>query len=376
MPHEIAAEEIETMAQQMKTFPVRFGELGLATGSNPIIGSDQRKLLASSEADFRLRENSPAVDGGATYFIPFSLYGTVGEWHFTENRARPTQVVDYHWYMSEAHFFRMLYEQIPSFDLNLNRATLEDYTASPSEDWCNGAVRFDGTRYGAYPDALLRQDLRIKFRGNKTPPVPKEPWTVVQEEGIQYAIYPAAARKTLRIGTENLLLEAILKVEKDHTGGAILGKHDGQSGYRLAVDDQGRAVFQIASRGEETDLATRDPINDGAWHHVLAEMDRATGRMTVYLDGKQSAERKSPLVADASLENRSDFLVGSRDGTRDFFVGILDFARVCRGTLADAQTSIEELYEWQTNGPFKYDFCGNAPIGGRDAGAIELIKNK
>jgi hypothetical protein len=315
-----------------------------------------------------------AIDRGASYFIPFSLYGTVGEWHFTENRAQPTQVVDYHWYMSEAHFYRMLYEQIPSFDLNLNRATLEDYNASSSENWCKGAVRFDGTRYGMYPDALLRQDLRIKFRGKKAPPVPKEPWTLVEEEGVQYAIYPAARRKTLRIGTENLLLEAILKTDKGHVGGHILGKHDGESGYSLAIDDKGRVVFQVASRGEKTDLATREAINDGAWHHVLAEMDRATGRMTVYLDGRQSAERTSSLAPDASLDSHADFFVGSRDGKRDFFVGALDFARVCRGTLADAQTTIEELYAWQTNGPFKYDFCGKAAQGRRDAVAIEHVR--
>jgi hypothetical protein len=29
-----------------------------------------------------------------------------------------------------------------------------------------------------------------------------------------------------------------------------------------------------------------------------------------------------------------------------------------------------------TNGPFKYDFCGNALQGRRDAGAIELMKSK
>jgi hypothetical protein len=154
------------------------------------------------------------------------------------------------------------------------------------------------------------------------------------------------------------------------------GKHDGESGYGLAIDAKGRAVFQIASRGEENGLATREAIHDGAWHHVLAEIDRASGRMTVYLDGKPSAPRKSSLAPDASLDNRSDSLVGTRDGKRDFFLGTLDFVRVCRGTLAQAQTTIEELYAWQTGGPFRYDFCSNAPQGRRDAGAIELIESE
>lgn len=50
--------------------------------------------------------------------------------------------------------------------------------------------------------------------------------------------------------------------------------------------------------------------------------------------------------------------------------------RVCQGTLADVQTTIDELYQWQTDGPFKYDFTGNPPNGRRDAGAIELIKSE
>jgi hypothetical protein len=49
----------------------------------------------------------------------------------------------------------------------------------------------------------------------------------------------------------------------------------------------------------------------------------------------------------------------------------VDFLRIARGTLADAQTSIEELYEWELNGPFLKDFTGKAPADGkRDAGAI------
>jgi hypothetical protein len=42
--------------------------------------------------------------------------------------------------------------------------------------------------------------------------------------------------------------------------------------------------------------------------------------------------------------------------------------------LADAETTIGELYEWQTNGPVKYDFAGNAPVGRRDAGALERVE--
>ena len=37
------------------------------------------------------------------------------------------------------------------------------------------------------------------------------------------------------------------------------------------------------------------------------------------------------------------------------------------------KTTIEELYAWEFNGPFLRDFCGNQPVGKRDAGAIEYV---
>jgi hypothetical protein len=111
-------------------------------------------------------------------------------------------------------------------------------------------------------------------------------------------------------------------------------------------------------------------INDGAWHHIIAEADRAAKRVTIYIDGKKAAEGALALEPTASLANTADFLVG-KGPAGDFFAGTIDFLRVCRGTLADAKTTIEELYAWEFDGPFLKDFCGNAPTGARDAGALE-----
>jgi hypothetical protein len=49
----------------------------------------------------------------------------------------------------------------------------------------------------------------------------------------------------------------------------------------------------------------------------------------------------------------------------------VNFLRIARGTLADAKTTIEELYAWEFDGPFLYDFTGRKrPAGGGEAGAI------
>ena len=45
--------------------------------------------------------------------------------------------------------------------------------------------------------------------------------------------------------------------------------------------------------------------------------------------------------------------------------------RIAHGTLADADTPIEELYAWEFDGPFLRDFAGSKPTGPcRAAGAI------
>jgi concanavalin A-like lectin/glucanase superfamily protein len=56
----------------------------------------------------------------------------------------------------------------------------------------------------------------------------------------------------------------------------------------------------------------------------------------------------------------------------EYFHGSIDYLRLSKGTLEDAETTIEELYEWQFDGPFLRDFFGNKPTGARrDVGAVE-----
>lgn len=50
-----------------------------------------------------------------------------------------------------------------------------------------------------------------------------------------------------------------------------------------------------------------------------------------------------------------------------------DFARIALGTLADAKTTLEELYAWQFDGPFLKDWTGHERQPGQTAaGAIDL----
>jgi len=139
------------------------------------------------------------------------------------------------------------------------------------------------------------------------------------------------------------------------------------------VDDMGNIGFSILNNGAGAySLAGSVAVNDGIWHHVLTEVNRLTLSANIYIDGVLANGTTSGVmpVANVSLTNAADLLVG-KNLVGNYFAGTMDFMRISKGTLADAKTSIDELYKWEFNGPFLRDFAGNLPIGKRDAGAIE-----
>jgi len=235
----------------------------------------------------------------------------------------------------------------------------------------------DATRYKkevAKYEKLLEEGDKgtIKKLQEKTIPGLKKNIAKMEARGLpEEFIYPGEKRQTVNIDTGNMLIEAYLRVESGATDGVVAGKM-AKSGYELAVGKDGKPVFAIAAAGQKASVAGSDVINDGKWHHVLAEIDRTGGVMRMFVDGKLNGQNKTDIAADASLANTSDFLVGKAVDGR-YFSGDMDFLRVCRGTLADAATSIDELYSWQfVDGPFLKDFAGRERNWDKGApGAIE-----
>jgi hypothetical protein len=182
----------------------------------------------------------------------------------------------------------------------------------------------------------------------------------------QKRAFTGAELKSPDIRTSNLLLEAYFRTQPGRAGGTLVGKMGDAAGYELALGPDGGPVFTLRSGGQASALACPVAVNDGQWHHVIAEADRAARRLTIYVDGKPAAAGVCALTADASLANTADFTAGKG------LAVTLDFLRIAQGTLADARTSIGELYAWQFDGPFLKDFAGSAPAGARrDAGAME-----
>ncbi|MFO7956835.1 MAG: LamG-like jellyroll fold domain-containing protein [Candidatus Brocadiia bacterium] len=327
------------------------GDVGKAVEDSPVRDAEAH--------DFRLTADSPAIDYGVKTFVPWSLYGVVGEWQFRRNNVDPTRIIDDHWYLRPYYTRRESYYMMPRYPLTAVGVDADDYGLGPLEDWVDGALTLNGRdQYARCPAEDLSGDHTMEIRRRRR----TRTLTVPEEE-----------RRTLDMDTNNFLIEAYLKTAEGHSGGLIAGKAD-EAGYILEVDDEGRVRLRLREGGRDAARrAGRTRINDGRWHHVIAEADRsAPDGIRIYVDGRLDSGRFVGAMPAGNLSSKADFLVGGGPG-QTHLAGTLEFLRVARGTLEDAHTTIDELYEWEFNGPQFRDFAGN-PVNGerRDAGAFEF----
>lgn len=322
------------------------------TLDEPAYFTDDMPVINPEKYDFRPTPTSAAIDRGVRVFVPWALYGNVGEWFFRHHPRDPNTVLSYDLFPQESYDGTgsiQIGSDIPGNELVGEGFTSGDYRPGALEDWNNGAIHFDGKKFMRIPNERLVQDIK----------------RMKKDEEV---VFPGKDRRTVRMADNNFLIETVLRTEPGQGGGTIAGKTDDDAGYSLGLNEQGRPVLSLISGGATYSVTGKSPVNDGKWHHLLAEVDRAAGKVTLYLNGVNDTGETSGTVpaAMASLDNESDFEVGRG------YDGALDYLRVTRGTLADAKTDIAELMAWQFNGPQFRDFTGREPTGGvRDAGALE-----
>jgi len=313
--------------------------------------------------DFRLRADSAAIDGGAKVFVPWSLYAVVGEWGFYENRAEPALILGENLNMNEEWVSRSMFQDIPRNDLTGHGIDGSNFTPGTLENWVDGALQLNGVdEYCSLADSELRADYTWHDRTHGTT-----------------GTFPGEKRVTVDMDTNRFLIEVVLRAVPGATGGIVSKR--AERGYELRLADDGHAVMSLDFGASDCSRTSATPIADGQWHHLIAEVDRRRPEgINVYVDGAVSnGEWTGAMVADTSLSNGADFVVGRTQPQaggepEEFFAGQLDFLRVSRGTLADAETTIDELYRWEFDGPALRDFLGNSPHGaGRDAGAVEWV---
>ncbi len=325
-------------------------DLGIEAGESP--------LKDPANHNFALAENSAAKDQGVKVFVPWGLYATVGEWHFYPAGNDPTHILDEHWYMTPYYVNRNDYYTIPMFHLKGMNISKGDYVQGPLEDWTRGALQFNGRdQYAVCADSALDRSFAYSARLQ---------WNRAGEEFAGHA--KGKDFKSPEVYDSNFLIEIYFKTEKGFTKGVLAEKMK-DSGYALEINRRGRIEFTLKGGDRQVHVASKTRVNDGEWHHVVAEVDRTSNQLAIYIDGRRDSDAVG-VLGDASLENAGDLYVGGTPSGR-FLKGTLDFLRIGLGTLADAKTDIKELYAWQFDGPFLRDFAGRKPQGRRDAGALE-----
>jgi hypothetical protein len=295
-------------------------------------------------------------------FVPWALSGVVAEWNFYHTGGDPTRIIDEHWYMTDYFVSRDTYHERPMYPLSGVNVSADDYIGGPLENWIPGALKFTPSKkqYAMLSHADMMKPF--SFRDLKKS----------RHEGArpELCTIEGEALKNPQVYTSNFLVEVYFRTSAGHTGGVLLEKVKG-NGYSLTIGPAGKLSFGVKGNAASATVESKARVNDGQWHHAIAESDRDAKTLTVYVDGRKDNSSRG-VDRSVSLANEGDVFVG---GTRDgrFFDGAIDFLRIVQGTLADADTTIEELYAWEFDGPFLRDFTGRKLANGRrTAGAIEL----
>jgi len=318
-------------------------------------------LRDPARGDFRLTKEAAGIHKGVKVFVPWALSGVVGEWNFYPAGNDPTHLIDEHWYMTDHHVSREEYYKRPMYPLKGVNVTREDYVPGPLEDWITGALRFAPAKkqYAMISHAEMMKPFVFRdLKKSRHEGAKPEACTVEGE-----------ALKNPQIYTSNLLIEVYFKTVDGHTGGVLMEKMKG-NGYSLTVGAAGKLSFHVKGTGAAATAESKMKVNDGQWHHAIVEADRRARSLTVYVDGKKDGLAEG-VDASVSLANEGDVYVGGTPEGR-YLDGVLDFLRIAQGTLSDADTTIEELYAWEFDGPQMRDFTDRKPTGARNAGAIAV----
>lgn len=328
-------------------------ELGQTSKTSP--------LRNPSRGDFRPVQGAAGIGKGVKVFVPWALSGVVGEWNFYPAGNDPACLIDEHWYLTDYHVSREGYHLRPMYPLRGVNVTREDYVPGALEDWIPGALSFSPAKkqYALISHVEMMKPFsfqeRKKSRHENARPEP--------------CLIEGEALKNPQIYTSNLLIEAYFKTAPGHTGSVLMEKMKGH-GYSLTIGTAGKLSFQVKGPGASAAAESQVKVNDGRWHHAVVEADRRARTLTVYVDGKKDRSAAG-VDASVSLANDGDVYVGGTPEGR-YLDGAVDFLRIAQGTLADADTTIEELYAWEFDGPQMRDFTDRKPTGARNAGAIEF----
>ncbi len=323
----------DDFVNKLNSFTPDLGQVGYETS--------KRVFEKASAGDFRPTASSELIDRGVKFFAPFPLSSVVGEWNFCKHQADSSLIKGENFYFTSEFVNRETYNNFLKNHMKAFGLTATSFVKGNLEDFTEGALVFDGQQTFC---------------------------------SLNNATTSKTICNNLDMTTNSFILETYFKTVEGLKNGCLISKSGTSgNGYQLDLDGSGNVRFSILNNGAAAfSQSGSTAINDAKWHHILVEVNRATSVVNIYQDGilSKGATTGTIPASGVSLSNPADLLVGkNKDG--NFFAGTLDFLRISKGTLAYAKTTMDELYKWEFNGPFLHDFAGNAPIGKRDAGALE-----
>jgi hypothetical protein len=282
------------------------------------------------------------------FFVPYPLYKVVGEWNFYKNRKDPSFIFGENFYYSDEYMDRDMYHFVPWNNLKGINVSEGNYKTGLLENWIEGALEFDGEKiYCVLPDSEIKKDYSFIYNGI---------FKFGEIKKGDMVIYKGEKRQTVDMDRNNFIIEMVLKVNK--SSGGLVEKMKDEKGYSLYIKD-GKINLKLSwDEDNYYRCYTEEKIEDGNWHHLIAEVDRVNKKVKIYLDGKETGLKEEGELLDESLSNNGDFIVG-KCKEAGYFKGMVDFLRISRGSLKDAETTIDELYKWEFDGPFLRDFLGN-----------------
>ena len=273
-----------------------------------------------------VREDSPRST--QRVFVPWALSRVVGEWHFLESPI-PEVVVDESINMNHMWLKRSMFQDIPRHNLHCDGISSAHYQSGPLESWTKGTLRLDGSHHCHITHRNM--GMPVNWRDSRS------------KQTGQFRAYD---RDTLDIDKESFLIEAVLRVDSNTGSSGILGKYN-NAGYELHLDERGTPLISLGNGSTKRNFSAASSIADGQWHHLMVEVNRdSSPTITFFLDGKQNIVHEyTKLTNNDSLSNNGDFKIGRTSS--GYLRGDIDFVRLSKGTLADAETNIKELYHWQ-----------------------------
>ncbi len=123
------------------------------------------------------------------------------------------------------------------------------------------------------------------------------------------------------------------------SGGSVVWKGSSSTNfYELAVSE-GKAIFTINAGGTTvtaTAISTAS-VNDGNWH-LITGIRSSTNTADVYVDGVFSGT-STYAGSGTSIDTATSLIIGSENGSADFFSGIIDDVRVYNRALLVSEVS-------------------------------------